>query len=151
MQYDHTQRAPLYLVLLPAGIALLVGAWFVPERVVQIVLAVCGVLNFLLAASFRQLTVRDEGDHLLIHFGPLSLFRRRISYTDIQRAKRSRTTFLEGWGIHLSHRGGWVWNLWGFDCVDLDLSRGRKLRIGTDDPAGLETFLKERIDAPEFG
>lgn len=145
MQYDHTQQAPLYLILVAVGIGMLAGAWFTPIQAVQIVLVISGGLMFVLAATFRQLTVRDEANHLLIQFGPLPLLRRRVPYSDMERAERSRTTILDGWGIHLSPSGGWVWNLWGFDCVDVFLSRGRKVRIGTDDRDGLEAFLKERI------
>lgn len=148
MQYEHTQQAPLYLVLVAVGIGMLAGAWFTPIQAVQIVLLFSGGLMLVLAATFRQLTVRDEGDHLLIQFGPLPLFRRRVPYSDMERAERSRTSILDGWGIHMSPRGGWVWNLWGFDCVDVYLSRGRKVRIGTDDPLGLEEFLKGRINQP---
>lgn len=34
----------------------------------------------------------------------------------------------EGWSIHLSLQGGWVWGLWRFDCVEVYLGRGRKVR-----------------------
>lgn len=148
MQYDHTQQAPLYLILVAVGVGMLAGAWFTPIQAVQIVLLFSGGLMLVLAATFRQLAVRDEGDHLLIQFGPLPLFRRRVPYSDMERAERGRTSILDGWGIHMSPRGGWVWNLWGFDCLDVFLSRGRKVRIGTDDPLGLEEFLKGRINQP---
>ena len=75
MQYAHTQTAPLSLLVVATGIAMFVGAWFVPEQAVQIILVVSGVLMLLLAVSFHHLTVRDEGDDLLIGFGPLPLFR----------------------------------------------------------------------------
>jgi hypothetical protein len=144
MRYEHTQTAPLHLILLGAGVGMLAGAWLAPVPLVRIVLAGSGGLMFVLAASFRQLIVRDNGDHLLVQFGPLPLFRRRIPYSKIERAEQSRTTVLDGWGIHLSPSGGWTWNLWGFDCVDVSLSRGRRVRIGTDDPQGLENFLSKR-------
>jgi hypothetical protein len=145
MQYDHTQSGPLYLLLLIVGIGMLVGAWLSPEQTIQLILASSGGLMLVFAVSFRQLTVSDEHDGLLISFGPLPLFRRRILYANIQSVERSRTTFLEGWGIHLSPGGGWVWNLWGLDCVDVYFKNGRRLRIGTDDPEGLESFLKGRV------
>lgn len=148
MQYDHTQNAPLHLLLVGVGIAMLIGGWLTPELVVQIILFCTGLLMFLLALCFRQLTVSDEGDGLLISFGPLPLFRRRIVYSDIEIVERGRTTILDGWGIHLSLSGGWTWNLWGFDCVDVWYKKGskvKKVRIGTDDSVGLEAFLKERI------
>jgi hypothetical protein len=143
MRYDHTQRAPLYLILVGVGLAILVAAWLTPLRIVQIVLLCSGGLMLLLAASFRQLTVKDEGDHLLIEFGPLPLFRRCVPYSDVELVERSRSTVFDGWGVHLSPTGGWTWNLWGFDCVDVYLSRGRKVRIGSDEADRLEAFLKE--------
>ena len=36
-------------------------------------------LFLLPGASFRHLAVEDQGDHLDIYFGPLPLFRRRVS------------------------------------------------------------------------
>lgn len=146
MQYDHSQSAPLYLLLVVVGIGMLIGAWLAPAEMTQIILASSGAVMFFLAVSFRQLTVSDELDRLLISFGPLPLFRRRILYSDIRFVEQSRTTFFDGWGIHLSPGGGWTWNLWGFDCVDVYFKKGRRLRIGTDDPEGLESFLKGRID-----
>ena len=50
---------------------------------------------------------------------------------------------LDGWGIHMSPRGGWVWNIWGRDCVVIHLERGA-LRVGTDDAENLAAFLKQR-------
>ena len=149
MQYDHTQTAPLYLLLVVVGIGMVVAAWLAPQQTMQIILASSGGLMLLLALCFRQLTVSDEYDRLLISFGPLPLFRKRILYCNIESVERSRTTVFDGWGIHLSPGGGWTWNLWGFDCVDVYFKKGRRLRIGTDDPVGLESFLKQRADEQE--
>ena len=83
----------------------------------------------------------------MIAFGPLPLFSKRVRYSDIERVEQARSTILDGWGIHMSLSGGWVWNLWGFDSVDVWYRKGnktKKVRIGTDDPVGLEAFLKER-------
>lgn len=147
MQYDHTQTAPLYLISVVVGIGMLIAGCLIPDWTMQIVFLSSGVLMFFIAFCFQHLTVRDENDRLLIRFGPLPLFRRHLLYSDIQSAQRSRTTILDGWGIHLSPSGGWTWNLWGFDCVDVYLQKGRKVRIGTDDPQGLESFLKQRVES----
>ncbi|MBW3597036.1 MAG: hypothetical protein KY475_07145 [Planctomycetes bacterium] len=145
MRYEHIQTAPLYLLLVAVGVGMLGAAWLTPMAFVRIVLLCSGALMFLLAGSFRQLTVRDAGDHLLIQFGPLPLFRRRIWYAEIDRVQRSRTTVLDGWGVHLSPSGGWTWNLWGFDCVDVYYNHRKKVRIGTDDAVRLEEFLQHQI------
>lgn len=52
---------------------------------------------------------------------------------------------LDGWGIHLSIRGGWVWNLWGRACVVVHFKDDRTLRIGTDDAENLVGFLEGKV------
>ena len=149
MRYEHTQKAPLYLLLAGIASGMLVAAWLIPVPVAQISLATSGGLMAMLALAFRQLTVRDDNDALLVCFGPLPLFWRRVSYADIEHAEQARSSWLDGWGIHMSPSGGWTWNLWGFDCVDVHLTRGRKLRIGTDDPLELAAFLKQQIESTD--
>jgi hypothetical protein len=104
-----------------------------------------GVLMLILAASFHHLTVEDAGDRLSVSFGPLPLFRRSIRYNDLIEVERGRTTLLDGWGIHLSLRGGWVWNIWGHDCVVFRLQQGT-LRVGSDDAGALLAFLQFRLN-----
>jgi hypothetical protein len=54
---------------------------------------------------------------------------------------------MDGWGIHMSIRGGWVWNLWGRDCVVIHFEKGM-LRIGIDDAENLTAFLDGKISEP---
>ena len=152
MRYEHTQNAPLYLILVAVGVGMFMAAGLVPEPVGQSIFAICGAMMFLLACCFHHLTISDEGDQLLIHFGPIPLFRRRVTYSEIEKVQQARSTIWDGWGIHLSPGGGWTWNLWGFDCVDVWHRKGgrlKKVRIGTDDPVGLQAFLIERLSMPE--
>jgi len=97
------------------------------------------------AACFQHLTVTDEGDRFRIKFGPIPLFQRTVRYDDIQNVEVRRTTILDGWGIHTNLRGGWVWNIWGRDCVLIELQKGRKLFLGTDEPDELRRFLEGKI------
>lgn len=146
MRYAHTQTAPLNWILSVLGVVMFFGAYLATYVVAQITLLCSASVMFLAALCFQRLTIRDDGDHLLIRFGPLPVFRRRLAYRDIERVERSRTSVLDGWGVHLSPQGGWTWNLWGFDCVDVYFGRGRKIRIGTDDAEGLEAFLLHRLE-----
>lgn len=144
--YRHTQKAPWYLLLLVFGLFSLVLVWATPgESLLRVVFTVVGFVLLVIAAAMRQLTVEDEGDLLAIHFGPLPMFRRRVRYDEILAVEPGRTTFLDGWGIHMSFSGGWVWNIWGRDCVVLKL-RGDTLRVGTDDVDNLVQFLRERVE-----
>lgn len=143
--YSHTQAAPLCLIVYGPSIALLVAAWQVRSQpVAATVLIGSGSLMAALGLAFHHLTVRDEGDRLAIRFGPLPLFRTSIRYADIQEVEVGRTLILEGWGIHWSPRGGWVWNLWGRDCVVIRQRKG-VLRVGTDDAVNLARFLEGKV------
>ncbi len=144
--YRHTQTAPLCLLLYGFAIYVFALAWFLrnePGFVPYAVLLV-GLVMLILAAAMHHLTVEDEVDQLAVRFGPLPLFQTRIQYDDMREVEVGRTTILEGWGIHVSLRGGWVWNIWGRDCVVIRRRRGT-IRVGTDDPQGLAEFLEGRI------
>lgn len=145
--YRHTQRAPLCLLVYALAVTLLVLGWlWRHETPILYVFSIAGLMILVLAASFHHLTVENQGDRLSISFGPIPMFRRPVKYEDIKRAEVGRTTILDGWGIHMSLRGGWVWNLWGRDCVVLRLKRGT-LRVGTDDAENLVAFLRKRIES----
>lgn len=143
--YRHTQSSPLYIVIYSMAILffVLVGV-LRDETAIQWVFPPVGVLMLCLAGSFHHLKVEDQGDQLSIRFGPLPLFSRSVKYENIVSVKKGRTTILDGWGIHLSVGGGWVWNLWGRDCVVIQLRQGL-LKLGTDDAEQLAEFLKDRI------
>lgn len=161
--YRHTQHAPLcWLLYGVAGAVVVAAALLRDAGPAPYILAFTAAIVCLIAAGFHHLTVEDLGDRLLIGFGPLPLFRRTLLYADVAAAEVGRTTMLEGWGIHVSPRGGWVWNIWGRDCVVVTLrrrlrpSRWRllsrllfdgddRLTIGTDDAANLAEFLRGRM------
>ena len=142
--YSHTQKAPLCLILYGSALACIALAWIVGETPGIYIAGGVSLLIALLAPAFHHLTVQDQGEVLGIRFGPIPLFRRTIRYADIQKVEVGRTLILDGWGIHMSIRGGWVWNLWGRDCVVVYLKKG-VLRIGTDDAKTLAGFLEVKM------
>ena len=147
MQYHHTQKAPMYLILVGSGALMVLVSFLMIEDDARISLFAGGAGFIFLGLCFRELTIFDDVEGIVIQFGPVPVFRRRLRYRDFDRVERSRSTWLDGWGIHWNGPSkGWTWNLWGYDCVDAYAGARRKIRIGTDDPEGLETFLRERID-----
>ena len=147
LHYSHTQYAPLCLILYAVAVGcftlvILTGG----PMGISIGGTVSLVLAFL-AASFHHLSVEDLGDDLEIRFGPIQLFRRTVKYCDISSAAVGRTMLVDGLGIHLSPRGGWVWNIGGRDCVVVHFKAGGTLRIGTDDPENLANFLLGKVQA----
>lgn len=143
--YSHTQKAPLCLLVYALAIAFLALGWFVQDAPpIPWLFPPIGLLMLLVAASFHHLTVEDLGDVLSVRFGPIPLFHKTVKYSDIASVEVGRTLLLDGWGIHMSIRGGWVWNLWGRDCVVVHFQNRGPLRIGTDDAENLARFLQRR-------
>jgi hypothetical protein len=143
--YAHTQAAQLCLMLYCSALACIALAWMVGSPPGNLIAVAVGLLIALLAPAFHHLTVEDRGEVLAIRFGPIPLFRRTVRYSDIVKVEVGRTLILDGWGIHYSLRGGWVWNLWGRDCVVVHWKNGGVLRIGTDDASNLARFVEGKI------
>ena len=143
-EYTHTQKAPLCLILYVSALVCFVLVWLVGDTPGIVIGGGVGLLFALLGPCFHHLTVEGQGEVLAIRFGPVPLFRRPVRYADIGSVEVGRTLLLDGWGIHLSVRGGWVWNLWGRACVAVHFTNGSVLRIGTDDAENLARFLEYR-------
>lgn len=141
--YAHQQHAPLHFLLWALAAWMLAMAWGLraepPPWVAPLLIGVALLMVFF-ALSFRELRTWVDEDHLNLAFGPLPLFRKRVPLASIRSAQAARSSWIDGWGIHWLPGRGEIWNLWGFDCVELDLD-GRRLRIGTDDPEGLAGIL----------
>jgi len=143
MPYHHRQTGKLHwIVLLPV---VLILAWLLRTNLAAMLLplALAWILAFI-AFCFQYLTVRDAGDHLALRYGPIPLFRKRFPYRHMTAAEPTRSSLIDGWGIHYTPGRGWIYNLWGFDCVQVQLGK-KTVRIGTDDAAGLAAFLKTKI------
>jgi hypothetical protein len=142
-RYEHTQRAPIGLLFGTVAAGAAVAALLVEDRALSVVLLFLAVVFALFVLLFSQLTVRDEPDHLRVRFGPVSLAGTNVRYDRVRALRRARSKVIDGWGIHWVPGRGWTYNLWGFDCVELQTERGL-LRIGTDDPEGLVHHLAQR-------
>jgi hypothetical protein len=148
-EYEHTQRSPMgWVILVPSLGILLAAALLTGKEDLVIPLTVAGTVVAVIAFSFCSLTVVDEGERLAVRFGPIPLFRKRIAYRDVVAVQTDRSTVFDGWGIHWVPGRGWTYNVWGFDCVRLELSGGKTIRIGSDDPLSLAQFIQSRIAQP---
>jgi hypothetical protein len=135
--YHHTQTgaALRWGMILPA-IGLL-AVRFAARRAVPFV-----PLAALLAATawaFSSLTVEVTPTRLIWFFGP-GLLRKSIEREAIMGVTPVRNPWWYSWGIHLTPRG-WLYNVGGLDAVELALSNGSKLRIGSDEPPALARAL----------
>ena len=145
MSYQHKQTGKLYLLLLASAFMLLALAWLRrAPGVLPLVVPPVFLILVLLAYCFQSLLVRDEGDCLALRYGPIPLFRKRFPYSKMTAVEASRSTLLDGWGIHYIPGRGWTYNLWGFTCVKVRMGK-KTVRMGTDDVRGLVRFLRGKI------
>ncbi len=94
-----------------------------------------------LEALFAWLTTIGTESTLEIRFG-IGLIRKRFRLSDILSVQPYRTTFLQGWGIHLS-TDGTVYNVSGFDAVLLRLRNGKQVILGTNDRERLLSYIRQ--------
>lgn len=138
--YHHTQPGTFMLVaLLPAALLTGVSGVFVMLRSGALALFAIGALLAGIAWLFSSLTVDVSGTEIRWYFGP-GLWNYRIALADIEKVRIVRNTWLNGFGIRMGP-GRRLYNVSGFDAVELVLKTGEIRRIGTDDPRGLADAL----------
>ena len=71
---------------------------------------------------------------------------RTVEMADVVAVREVRNSWWHGWGIRKVHHG-WMYNIAGYDAVELELRSGKVFRIGTDEPAALLAAI-ERVRRP---
>jgi hypothetical protein len=97
-------------------------------------------LLVLVLALFHSLTVAVTREEVRLHFG-IGLIRKRFALSDIESVSTVSNHWYNGWGIR-AIRNGWLYNVSGFDAVELRFHSGRVARIGTDEPARLARAIE---------
>ncbi len=136
--YRHTQFGTVIVLALILAAGFTVGM----EVLTGVApLAVIGVaLMGVFLALFFSLTVEIDATHLTFRFG-IGLIRQRIPLAEIVAAKPVRNTWLYGWGIHRTPHG-WLYNVSGWEAVEITLVTGKRFRLGTDEPQRLARMLQ---------
>lgn len=143
-EYEHTQAGWTVRIAFLAAAALFVFLMAMPElsrtTAPRLVLIVGAALAALIGWAWGSLTVCIQDGQLHLRFGP-GWPRKTVPLAEIAAAEVTRTTLLDGWGIHRTRRG-WVYNVSGFDAVLLRLTNGKTLLLGTDEPRQLQAAIE---------
>ncbi|OGZ70277.1 MAG: hypothetical protein A2904_01185 [Candidatus Staskawiczbacteria bacterium RIFCSPLOWO2_01_FULL_33_9] len=100
------------------------------------------VLVMFMLASFTTLTVNVDEQYVLVKFG-YGIFRKRFTVNEIASVKQVKNHWYYGWGIRLWFWPYmWIYNVSGFDAVEIIMKNGKVYRIGTDAPNELEAAIK---------
>ena len=103
------------------------------------------VLILSILASFVSLRVIVDGTYLRIKFG-YGIYQKKFSLNNIVSAKTVKNHWYYGWGIRVWFWPKmWIYNVSGFDAVEIKLKNGKTYRIGTDEPKKLEEVILHSI------
>ncbi|MEC8300472.1 MAG: hypothetical protein VX035_02040 [Planctomycetota bacterium] len=147
--YQHTQRGPWSFVLLAvvaSNLTLAVRLWGnEPAWASWLFLSVALLMTFM-TFCFQSLTTTVSETSLRVHFGPIPLLEKKVLLEDIVSVRPEKSSLLDGWGVHWTPGKGWIYNMWGFDCLAINLGT-RHFRVGTNDPDQLCEVLERAISA----
>jgi hypothetical protein len=104
-----------------------------------LLLSLLAVLN----AVFSSLTVVISDSDLEFWFG-VGIWHKKIPITEIAGCTMVKNSWWYGWGIRLTPHG-WLYNVAGWDAVEVLLKSGKKIRIGTDEPEKLYAAISRAI------
>jgi hypothetical protein len=136
MNYRHTQMG--YFLIVPmAGIAMASLVW--GNNAVAFGFAVVGFL-------FSSLTVVVDRESIRIWFGP-GLIRKQFKIQEIETCQAAKFRCYS-WGIHGWPGKCWLYNVSGFQSIELKMKSGMKYYIGTDEPLELAKAIEGVMSQP---
>ena len=152
--YENTQPGTFIRVM--------TGSWVVLFGVLVVVMLalgqkeaaiILGVVTVVLALILgivlvlcHSLTVRVSRSEIALSFG-VGLIRKQFPIGDISGASIVQNRWYNGFGIR-KIRGGWLYNVSGFDAIEIQLKNERKYRIGTNQPKELLAAVESAITPP---
>ncbi len=143
MAYKHTQIGYLMLFILFASV--LFFGIILTQVHLELIFIILLIFVLLIIVSFLSLKIVIDKNYLQIKFG-YGLYKKYFSLKEITSAKIVRNHWYYGWGIRLwAWPHMWIFNVSGFDAVEIKMKNGRIYRIGTDEPKKLEQAIKKEI------
>lgn len=142
MKYQHTQFAYLIVVFVAIIVlpSLLMASFSQPAQ--SWPAAVAAILLVLFAWLFSSLKIEVNEANLVFWFGP-GWLRKIIPLAEITSCKTVKNPWWYGWGIHMTPKG-WIYNVSGFQGVEITLVSGKTIRLGTDEPQALAQAINNR-------
>ena len=144
VDYEHEQPGTIIRVLmgLPGIFLGIVAAQAIAAGNHEAAISICipGTILAIMLALFHSLTVRVTGDDITLAFG-IGVIRKSFLIDDVESAAQVRTRWINGWGIK-KIKGGWLYNVSGYDAVEIRMKNGRIYQIGTDQPNELQTAIE---------
>ncbi|EKE10860.1 MAG: hypothetical protein ACD_15C00191G0006 [uncultured bacterium] len=152
MNYKHTQIGYLILVATLVVLVLFARAYYMASAEIpsddsgpNFAVTAIMVLILLILASFCSLQVVIDEKYLRIKFG-YGIYRKKFLLNDVMSARAMKNHWYYGWGIRVWFWPKmWIYNVSGFNAVEIKMKNGKTYRIGTDEPRELEQAILNSI------
>lgn len=141
MPYKHTQIG--YLIIIALIIPLLILFFTLTTAEFILVLPMIAITFLIALTLFYSLTVEIDETKLIIKFG-FGIINKKFILKDIVSCHPVKNPWYYGWGIHRTPHG-WLYNIAGFDAVEIKMKNGKTYRIGTDESKKLEAVIIQAI------
>jgi len=140
MSYKHTQISYVIIIALIA-VALIFGNILI-QTGFNLPVVIATILLLFVLASFTSLQVTIDEEYLRIKFG-YGIFWKKFLLNEISSVKTVKNHWYYGWGIRRwLWPKMWIFNISGFDAIEIIMKNGKIYRIGTDEAKKLEQEIK---------
>lgn len=141
VKYNHTQRTIwpwliFGLVAVTWGVLAILAGWTVALPFLLLILVFGG-----LGIVFSSLTIEIRDGALRSHFGA-KVPAKTVELCDIQSVEVVTNRWIHGWGVRYTSKGS-IYNIAGYDAVEIRLKTGGQFRLGTDEPERLREAILE--------
>jgi len=148
MNYQHTQLGYLMIFAIFAT-ALLFVTIFTKEDLNSSMI-IFMTLILLLLSSFASLQVTIDAEYLRLKFG-YGIYKKSFLLSEIVSVKSVKNHWYYGWGIRVRYKPYMlIYNVSGFDAVEIQMKDRKIYRIGTDEVKKLEHVIIQAIEQSKF-
>ncbi|MFZ6872129.1 hypothetical protein ACO0LF_08705 [Undibacterium sp. Di27W] len=145
--YIEKQWLKLLWIILPVGTVLLfaIQMKYLGQGLIAIKLAL-PLVSLLTLVFLGCLTTVVDASHLRWSFSLIGFPSWKIALSDIASVEATTTSMMEGHGIRFTSKG-MLYNAAGKSAILVVLRNGRSIRLGTQDPQRLLSYLTPRLTA----
>lgn len=152
MNYKHTQISYLMLIISAVVLVLFTRLYIIasseppsPDSGPNLAVTFVMALIVFILASFASLQVKIDERYLRIKFG-IGLFQKKFLLKDLKSVTTVKNRWYYGWGIRVWFWPKmWIYNVSGFDAVEIVQKNGKRYRIGTNEPKKLEQAIQRSM------
>ena len=141
MNYKHTQVGRLMIFVFVFTSLLFAVIFTAGKEEMNLGMLALMLHVLFIIGSFGTLTITVDHEYLRIKFG-YGIFHKKFKLSEIVSAKAARHHWYHGWGIrYWIPSGMWIFNVSGWDVVEIEMTTGKKYRIGSDEVERLAEVL----------